>query len=90
MQVLEEACSKKGFQPSSDYELRHGIGRKVVDPTLTMRYAGLANNAKLELVKASQSRATGGTVIVALQTDSGRLQESFSCDTSLWDILLHW
>ena len=67
---------------------RHG--RKTLDVTLSVRYANLPNNAKLELVKSEQSREES-EVLIALQLENGeRLQQSFSPGTTLWEILAHW
>ena len=55
-----------------------------------MRFAGLPNLAKLELVKASHSREETG-VTIALQLENGeRLQQQFLPKVSLWNILKHW
>ncbi len=67
---------------------RHG--RKSLDLTLTVRFAGLPNLAKLELVRASKSRDQG-KVTIALQLLSGeRLQQDFLPSATLWEILEHW
>ena len=66
-------------------------GRNTVDLTLTTRYAGLPNHAKLELVKAAKARTDTGSVTIALQLEGGeRLQGEFPSTTSLWDLLKHW
>ncbi|XP_064595711.1 tether containing UBX domain for GLUT4-like [Liolophura sinensis] len=88
LQALEEVCKKQNFLPAEDYNLVHG--RKVVDLTLTFRYANLPNNAKLELVKAAQTRAVSD-VVIALQLENGeRLQHQFSPNITLWQILEHF
>ncbi|XP_053393564.1 tether containing UBX domain for GLUT4-like [Mercenaria mercenaria] len=88
LQVLEDVCQKQKFLPPEDYKLIHG--RTTLDLTLSVRYANLPNNAKLELVKAEKSRAET-EVLIALQLENGeRLQHSFSPGTSLWELLLHW
>lgn len=67
---------------------RHG--RKTLDVTLTVRYAGVPNNAKLELVKAAKAR-TETDVMIALQlADGQRLQDNFSPNTTLWRLLEHF
>ncbi|KAK3703121.1 hypothetical protein RRG08_002979 [Elysia crispata] len=86
LQILEEVCQRQGFFPPEDYKLVQG--RKEFDLSLSVRYASLPNNAKLEMVKSSSSR-TEQEVIIALQLASGeRHQESFKPSTSLWDILM--
>lgn len=88
LQVLEEVCKKQGFLPPEDYNLIHG--RKTLDVTLSLRYANLPNNCKLELIKSEKSRIDQ-EVIIALQLENGeRLQGSFSPNTTLWDLLQHW
>ncbi|KAL8610510.1 hypothetical protein ACOMHN_060430 [Nucella lapillus] len=90
LQVLEEVCTKQGFLPPDDYDMIHG--RKAVDLTLAFRFSNLANNAKLELVKAATPRSQSqGEVTIALQLESGeRLQHAFPSSVSLWEILQHW
>lgn len=84
---MEEVCQRQGFVPPEDYKLV-SQGRKELDLSLSVRYASLPNNAKLELVKSASSR-TEQDVVIALQLASGeRYQESFKPSTSLWDILL--
>jgi tether containing UBX domain for GLUT4 len=87
LEVLEEVCKKQGLDPSQ-YGLKHG--RQTLDLTVPVRYANLANNAKLELIKVSVSRGEAATKI-ALQLESGeRLEKDFLPTTSLWDVLQHW
>ncbi|GFS12296.1 tether containing UBX domain for GLUT4 [Elysia marginata] len=86
LQILEEVCQRQGFVPPEDYKLVQG--RKEFDLSLSVRYASLPNNAKLEMVKSPSSR-TEQDVVIALQLASGeRYQESFKPSSSLWDILL--
>jgi len=55
-----------------------------------VRYANLANNAKLELVKCEKSRAES-SVLIALQLENGeRVQKEFSPSTTLWELLEYW
>ncbi|WAQ95930.1 ASPC1-like protein [Mya arenaria] len=88
LQVLEDVCQKQKFLPAEDYSLKHG--RNTLDLTLSMRYANLSNNAKLELVKCEKSRAESA-VLIALQLEGGeRLQGEFEPGTTLWELLQHW
>lgn len=88
LQVLEDVCKKQGFMPPEDYCFMHG--RKQPDLTVSLRYLGLPNNAKLELVKAPQSRKES-EVLIALQLEDGtRLQKSFNPQVVLWEILDIW
>ena len=67
--------------------LSHRHGRTVLDLSLTLRYAGLPNLAKLELVKTEKKR-TESHVTIALQVPSGeRIQQQFPPATALWEIL---
>ncbi|XP_038064272.1 tether containing UBX domain for GLUT4-like [Patiria miniata] len=87
LQVIENVCGKIGLNPD-EYNLKHI--RSILDPQLSIRYANLPNNCKLELVKADRPR-TESAVFIALQVESGeRLQGEFAPPTSLWDILIHW
>ena len=62
----------------------------MLDVTLSVRYAGLPNLAKLEMVKAAKSRKEAD-VTLALQLPSGdRLQGSFPPATTLWEVLVHF
>jgi len=84
VQILDEVCAKQGYQ-SSEYDLKHG--RKVLDVTLSVQFAAIPNLAKLELVKASQTRADT-PVVIALQTSEGaRYTREFLPSKSLWSIL---
>ncbi|KAJ7315940.1 hypothetical protein JRQ81_002102 [Phrynocephalus forsythii] len=89
LQVLEEVCRKQNFNPN-EYDLK--FQRTVLDLSLQWRFANLPNNAKLEMVPVSRSRAgTETTVRIALQLDDGsRLQNTFCSSKTLWDILHHF
>lgn len=80
--VLAEACTKKGVQPSQ-YSLKHG--QKTLDLSNTIRFAGLHAGAKLSLVQASSSPAV---VKVALDVPpSPRAIHQFPSNTTLWQVL---
>uniref|UniRef100_A0A7N5ZXV5 RBD domain-containing protein n=1 Tax=Anabas testudineus TaxID=64144 RepID=A0A7N5ZXV5_ANATE len=89
LQVLEDVCKKHGFNPED-----HGLKfqRTVVDLTLPWRFANLPNNAKLEMVTSSRKQAVADSQVrIALQMEDGsRLQGSFSCGQSLWELLTHF
>uniref|UniRef100_A0A6J0VB39 Tether containing UBX domain for GLUT4 isoform X1 n=2 Tax=Pogona vitticeps TaxID=103695 RepID=A0A6J0VB39_9SAUR len=89
LQVLEEVCRKQNFNPN-EYDLK--FQRTVLDLSLQWRFANLPNNAKLEMVPVSHSRAgTETTVRIALQLEDGsRLQDTFCSTKTLWDILHHF
>lgn len=89
LQVLEDVCKKHGFNPDD-----HGLKfqRTVLDLTLPWRFANLPNNAKLEMVTSTKKQgAADSQVRIALQMEDGsRLQGSFSCGQTLWDLLTHF
>ncbi|KFQ04831.1 Tether containing UBX domain for GLUT4, partial [Leptosomus discolor] len=65
--------------------------RSVLDLSLPWRFARLPNNAKLEMVPVSNRVGTGNTVRIALQLDDGsRLQDTFLCQQTLWELLNHF
>ncbi|XP_071620530.1 tether containing UBX domain for GLUT4 isoform X2 [Heliangelus exortis] len=62
--------------------------RSVLDLSLQWRFARLPNNAKLEMVPVSSRVGVGNTVRIALQLDDGsRLQDTFLCQQTLWELL---
>ncbi|KFZ61108.1 Tether containing UBX domain for GLUT4, partial [Antrostomus carolinensis] len=65
--------------------------RSVLDLSLQWRFARLPNNAKLEMVPVSNRVGIGNTVRIALQLDDGsRLQDTFLCQQTLWELLNHF
>ncbi|NXN05659.1 ASPC1 protein, partial [Sylvia borin] len=65
--------------------------RNVLDLSLQWRFARLPNNAKLEMVPVSNRAGAGTTVRIALQLDDGsRLQDTFLCQQTLWEVLNHF
>ncbi|KAG8015167.1 Tether containing UBX domain for GLUT4, partial [Nibea albiflora] len=89
LQVLEDVCKKHGFNPDD-----HGLKfqRTNVDLTLPWRFANLPNNAKLEMVTSTRKQTIADSQVrIALQMEDGsRLQGSFSCGQSLWELLAHF
>ncbi|KAF2982830.1 hypothetical protein EK904_008857, partial [Melospiza melodia maxima] len=86
--VLEEVCRKQGGSPG-EYGLK--FQRNVLDLSLQWRFARLPNNAKLEMVPVSSRAGAGTTVRIALQLDDGsRLQDTFLCQQTLWELLNHF
>ncbi|XP_041839110.1 tether containing UBX domain for GLUT4 [Melanotaenia boesemani] len=89
LQVLEDACKKHGFNPDD-----HGLKfqRTVLDLTLPWRFANLPNNAKLEMVASTRKQGVADSQVrIALQMEDGsRLQDSFSCGQSLWELIAHF
>ncbi|XP_034393805.1 tether containing UBX domain for GLUT4 [Cyclopterus lumpus] len=89
LQVLEDVCKKHGFNPE-EHSLK--FQRTAVDLTLPWRFANLPNNAKLEMVTSTRKQAVADSQVrIALQmVDGSRLQGSFSCGQSLWELLTHF
>ncbi|XP_053191843.1 tether containing UBX domain for GLUT4 [Scomber japonicus] len=89
LQVLEDVCKKHGFNPED-----HGLKfqRTVLDLTVPWRFANLPNNAKLEIVSSTRKQVVADSQVrIALQMEDGsRLQGSFSCGQSLWELLTHF
>uniref|UniRef100_A0A8C6TPZ7 ASPSCR1 tether for SLC2A4, UBX domain containing n=1 Tax=Neogobius melanostomus TaxID=47308 RepID=A0A8C6TPZ7_9GOBI len=89
LQVLEDVCKKHGFSPED-----HGLKfqRTVLDLTLQWRFANLPKNAKLEMVPSTKKQMPADSQVrIALQMEDGsRLQGSFSCGQSLWELLTHF
>lgn len=84
LQVLEEACQKQGFQAEL-YNLKHH--RKVLDVTLTVRFAGLPNNCLLELIEAETAR-TEKSVTVGVQLEDGkRVMDDFNTSATIEQVL---
>ncbi|NXQ58640.1 ASPC1 protein, partial [Anthoscopus minutus] len=87
-QVLEEVCRKQGGSPG-EYGLK--FQRNVLDLSLQWRFARLPNNAKLEMVPVSNRAGAETVVRIALQLDDGsRLQDTFLCQQTLWELLNHF
>ncbi|KAK1162262.1 tether containing UBX domain for GLUT4 isoform X1 [Acipenser oxyrinchus oxyrinchus] len=88
-QILEEVCKKQNFSPD-EYDLK--FQRTVMNLSLQWRFANLPNNAKLEMVPSTRQRAgVESTVRIALQLEDGsRLQDSFSCGQTLWELINHF
>ncbi|NXA42848.1 ASPC1 protein, partial [Eudromia elegans] len=89
LQILEEVCRKQGASPD-EYGLK--FQRSMLDLSLQWRFAKLPNNAKLEMVPVLHNRGeVGSTVRIALHLDDGsRLQDSFLCEQTLWEIFNHF
>lgn len=68
LSILEEVCKKQGFE-SNEYDLIHQ--RKPLDVTLTLRLAGVPNNAQLELKKCEDGPRKFQDVTIALQLEDG-------------------
>ena len=86
--ILEEACQKFNKDPEQFILTDNGRPAKTLDLSRTVRLAGLASGARLQLVQSSRSPAV---LSVALQLppslDGQRLQDRFPSNTSLWLVL---
>ncbi|XP_053660474.1 tether containing UBX domain for GLUT4 [Anopheles marshallii] len=86
LEILETVCRKYNF-PQDEYDLLHH--NKVLDLTTMFRFAGVPNNALLEMAKAKQIR-TEDDVIVQLQLEDGTRSENgtFKPSQTLLDVLM--
>ncbi|KAJ3013685.1 Tether containing UBX domain for GLUT4 [Thoreauomyces humboldtii] len=85
--LVAEAATKWSLGNPDSFGLKHG--RVVLDLALPIRFANLAQGAKLLLVPVSNKAP--GPVTVALQTPEGeRLVDKFPSDTTFWAILKSW
>lgn len=84
LQVLEEACRKKGFDPLT-HDLKHH--KRILNTADTIRFANLPNNAQLELIP-SETKKEDAPVSVVVQLESGeRLPaKEFPSSTTLKEI----
>ncbi|XP_052900762.1 tether containing UBX domain for GLUT4 [Anopheles moucheti] len=86
LEILETVCRKYNF-PQDEYDLLHH--NKVLDLTTMFRFAGIPNNALLEMAKAKQKR-TENDVTVQLQLEDGARSENgtFKPSQTLLDVLV--
>ncbi|CAB3251643.1 unnamed protein product [Arctia plantaginis] len=85
LQVLEDVCSKQGFQPS-DYDLKHH--NHILDLTTTIRFSNLPNKATLEMVEADTKRRESNVTIGLQLEDGERRTADFSPTTTLYDLVI--
>ncbi|XP_043605214.1 tether containing UBX domain for GLUT4 isoform X1 [Bombus pyrosoma] len=86
LQILEEVCQKHGYNVDS-YDLKHF--NHVLDPNAILRFAGLANNAQLEMVPCTKIRSISN-VTIGIQLENGeRLMSEFTPNVTLAEILKH-
>ncbi|XP_017778494.1 PREDICTED: tether containing UBX domain for GLUT4 [Nicrophorus vespilloides] len=84
LQIIEEACSKQGFNPE-EYDIKHH--RKILDTTTIVRFSGLPNNALLELTEAQTVRKETEVVLGLQMEDGSRVMGNFFPTNNLWDVL---
>ncbi|KAI9209534.1 GLUT4 regulating protein TUG-domain-containing protein [Polychytrium aggregatum] len=88
--ILSQACQQFGL---SEEQFALKYNKKILDPSLSVRFANLPASAKLSLVASSTNARPLPTseVTIALQLDDGsRLVGKFTLSTTLWDILSHF
>lgn len=87
MHILDEVCRKFTEFRSADYELCHH--RRVLDLTQMFRFAGLPNNAQLEMQAATRQRSADRNVTLQLQLAASgrRVQADFAPDTTVLEIV---
>ncbi|XP_071862228.1 tether containing UBX domain for GLUT4 isoform X2 [Bombus fervidus] len=86
LQILEEVCQKHGYNVDS-YDLKHF--NHILDPNAILRFAGLANNAQLEMVPCTKIRPISN-VTIGIQLENGeRLMNEFTPNVTLAEILKH-
>ncbi|XP_068974217.1 tether containing UBX domain for GLUT4 isoform X2 [Bombus flavifrons] len=86
LQILEEVCQKHGYNVDS-YDLKHF--NHVLDPNAILRFAGLANNAQLEMVPCTKIRSISN-VTIGIQLENGeRLMSEFTPNVTLAEVLKH-
>lgn len=83
-EVLTKSCQDLSLDPEQ-FDLLHQT--KVLDLSLTIRFANLSNNAQLELKKLTVPRVQSN-VSIAVQSESGqRTTGLFMPDTSLYQVI---
>jgi len=87
-QVLEDACEKKKLDPDAHRLQRNN---KVLDNSLSIRYANIPNLGELELVEIDKKlleKDNCKPIKLAIQPEGGaRIVTEFSSDTPLSDII---
>uniref|UniRef100_T1J1W1 TUG ubiquitin-like domain-containing protein n=1 Tax=Strigamia maritima TaxID=126957 RepID=T1J1W1_STRMM len=84
LQILEDVCIKQGLK-SEEFDLKHY--NKILDPSSTVQFSNLPNNAQLELVDITKPRKEED-VKIALQLEDGqRFIHTFASSLTLWDVL---
>uniref|UniRef100_A0A182XJX8 UBX domain-containing protein n=1 Tax=Anopheles quadriannulatus TaxID=34691 RepID=A0A182XJX8_ANOQN len=86
LEILETVCRKYNF-PQDEYDLLHH--NKVLDLSTMYRFAGIPNNALLEMAKAKRARVEDD-VVVQLQLEDGTrtANGTFKPSQSLLDVLV--
>ncbi|XP_068618408.1 tether containing UBX domain for GLUT4 [Battus philenor] len=85
LQVLEDVCTKQGFQPS-EYDLKHH--NTILDLTTTIRFCNLPNKAMLEMVETDRKRIETNVTIGLTLKDGERRTGDFPPCTSLFEMIM--
>lgn len=84
-QILEQTCEKHKLNVD-EFDLKHH--NKILDLSLMFRFAGIPNNANLEMVPIVGNKRVEQEVTICLQLEDGnRLNGQFSSSSTLRDIL---
>ncbi|KAK2588339.1 hypothetical protein KPH14_004355 [Odynerus spinipes] len=84
LQVLEEVCQKHGYNVN-DYDVKHF--NKILDVNSILRFTGLPNNARIEMVPCTKPRSTSKVTVGILLENGERLMGDFWPDDTLAQIL---
>ncbi|XP_014206334.1 tether containing UBX domain for GLUT4 [Copidosoma floridanum] len=84
LQILKEACGKQNLNPS-EYDLKYH--NKTLDVNMTIRYARIANNGKLDVVKRNIPRAVSNVRICVQLENRERKNGEFSPDVNIQKVL---
>lgn len=86
MHILTEVCRRHTDFSAADFELRHH--RRIIDLTQMFRFAGLPNNAQLEMQARTKARTADGAVTLMVQLETGaRQQADFAPDATVLQCL---
>ncbi|KAL2716836.1 tether containing UBX domain for GLUT4 [Vespula squamosa] len=84
LQVLEEVCQKHGYN-ANDYDIKHF--NKILDVNSILRFTGLSNNARVEMVPCKKPRNTSKVTVGILLENGERLMNEFLPDVTLAQVL---
>nr|XP_050847357.1 tether containing UBX domain for GLUT4 [Vespula vulgaris] len=84
LQVLEEVCQKHGYN-ANDYDIKHF--NKILDVNSILRFTGLSNNARVEMVPCKKPRNTSKVTVGILLENGERLMSDFLPDVTLAQVL---
>lgn len=84
LQVLEEVCQKHGYNVN-DYDVKHF--NKILDVNSILRFTGLPNNARIEMVPCTKPRNTSKVTVGISLENTERLMGDFWPDDTLAQVL---